>query len=129
MGALFLFQTPRGRAQLRDGRERFNLLPKGGRRGRYFYAVGFANGRTKIGIAQRPRSRICAHWIASECSITWAHVFALCTDPRIEHIERLACSLAAQRSPRVRRTETFIGLSRDDALSCVREAIATFAGA
>jgi hypothetical protein len=118
-----MLQPARGRALTLDGRERFNLFPME-RSVSTLYAIGFADGRTKIGKAQFPRKRMRQHWIASEGQIVWAHLFrsfpneALCC-----RVERAACGLAAEVSQRIRRTETFIGLSRDDALRCVRDAI------
>ncbi len=106
----------------RDGRERFNLLPRVG--GHFLYAVGFSNGRTKIGKTTNPRKRVRCHWMASEGLVTWAHIFCAYADERLcLSIERDACRRAAEVSHRIRMTESFTGLSRDEALRCVRAAI------
>lgn len=125
--AVLAMPARRGRKQERDGRERFNLLPSGKRgEGRYLYALGLVDGRTKIGIAYRPRARVVAHWVATRGGVTWVHVFGRFDSRAVEKIERAACSLAGQRSIRIGRTETFLELERDEALRSVREAVSAF---
>jgi len=114
-----------GRRMERDGRERFGLYPRGAGYGRLLYALGLSNGRTKIGVCMSPRSRFVTHWVASEGAVTWSHLFAQRFQGKdILFVERDACARAAIVGNRVRRTETFTDLSRDDALRCVRAAIA-----
>lgn len=108
----------------RDGRSRFWLFPNRGA-GRYLYAIGFADGRTKIGIAWRPRERMFCHWISSDGAITWAHLFAPIRDGQlVEQVERAALREAAAVGRRIRRTEVFRDLPRDAAIAAVRRAIA-----
>jgi len=101
-----------------DGRERFRLYPSLGFR---LYAMGFKDGRTKIGISSRPRKRFLAHWRASNGAIAWTHLFG--PHDSTERIESLACELAAKIGERIRRTEEFRGLDREQTIQCVRAAI------
>lgn len=112
----------------RDGRERFWLFdywtdkPAGYLSGdKYLYAFGHQDGRVKIGVAVSPRARMCHHWANTGNAITWAHLFGRHKNP--EQIERRACKLANEVGVRIRRTEWFTNLSRDQALRCVRQAI------
>jgi len=115
-----------GRRMERDGREWFWLYPKTSVGGYSIYALGFRNGRTKIGTCFSPRTRFVAHWVNSEGAVTWSHLFGerFFDRPTVLRIERAAINRASLIGSRIRRTETFNELSRDDAIRCVRAAIA-----
>lgn len=112
-----------GRPFKADGRERFGLYPQRGA-GRFIYALGFADGRTKIGTAHNPRLRLVQHWVKSNGAVSWSHVFG-CIGGRIQShsTEKSALRKAASISRRIGSTECFVGLPRDAALRCVRDAI------
>lgn len=113
-----------------DGRERMSLYPRGRgyvstlKRTRFIYALGLSNGRTKIGVCGGPRSRFMQHWYANDGNVTWTHLFAPIEYADADRIERRALILAAEVSQRIRRTETFWNLDREQAIRCVRSAIA-----
>jgi hypothetical protein len=52
---------------LMDGRQAARLFPRYSTDGTsWLYAVGFADGKTKIGMTRMPCRRIVQHWIASD---------------------------------------------------------------
>lgn len=123
--AFTIQRAPRGRPYLVDGRQAFRLFPGNTDRGtRFLYALGYADGRTKIGIAINPRKRIFAHWRASNRGIEWAHVFSPVGRYEAEKVEGLALAFAASESARIRATEEFTGLPKVRAIACVRAALA-----
>lgn len=120
----------RRRVAIPDGRVRFRMFPRSRGRGaheQWLYAMGCTDGTTKIGVSSNPAARILSHWVNSAGGITWVHVFR-----KLRHaypVERRACVIAAGLGERIRRTERFRNLSRDDALASVRQAIAEHAKA
>lgn len=127
--AIVMLPARRGRED--EGAFRLRLFPRGRNGYRWLYAVGFRDGRAKLGATRRPRERLLQHWAASDGQVAWVHLFGcfpLTKHPRANDasaiIEAKALRLAALVSTRVRRTETFRGLSRDDAIRCMRMAIA-----
>jgi hypothetical protein len=96
------------------------MLPTGFLAGRYWlYAIGRANGLTKIGITFRPRTRIADHG-----DVEWVHLFSSFSDRRSAlHAERMSVQAAAAVARRIGRSETFEGLPRDVVISIVRTAI------
>lgn len=127
MGTLVMLPA-RGRALTMDGRQVFRLYPRGygrsGRDGFWLYAVGLANGITKVGMTRAPRRRMVQHWASAEGAISWTHLFRSFDGHRKAGVvERAAVALLAEVGKRIRLTETFRGLSRDDAVRCVRQAI------
>ena len=118
-----------GRQLTQDGRQVLRIYPLGyGPRsasGHWMYAVGFHDGRIKLGLSCKPRSRLIQHWIASEGAVAWTHLFRRFSNRgRAGAVERAALTLAAAASVRIRLTETFRGLTRAEAMRCVRQAIA-----
>ena len=123
--SLHAMPVRRGPKIARDGRERLLMFPNKHLGGSRFYALGYADGRSKIGICASPRDRLLQHWVASNGAVTWVHLFAGVVESRLaKSIEREACARAALLGARVRRTETFAGLTRDQVLQCVRAALA-----
>lgn len=113
-----------GRRPKTDGRERYRLFPQHPPRGRAaLYAVGYADGRTKIGMTGSPRQRAMKHFVVARGAVTWVHLFAFVPERRCGMIERAAHRYAEQLSERDGGFEIFRGLSREDALACVRRAI------
>lgn len=100
----------------------FTFYPKYGD-GTWLYALGYKDGRTKIGISNRPRSRLTQHWVACDGSIDWVHLFAPLPRSQCEWAERDALRRASEVGSRIRRTEVFRNLSREATLRCVREAV------
>jgi hypothetical protein len=89
----------------------------------WLYAIGYADGMVKIGKTKAPLARVGGHVREGEGSVTWTHLFASCRDDREAcRIERLACSMAAEIGQRVRMTERFRGVTKAQAISCVRAA-------
>jgi hypothetical protein len=128
MAAVVIQMAPlrRGRKNKRDGREVFWLYPRTHADGRaWLYAVGFASGRTKIGIARNPRARITQHWVSADGAVAWTHLFCSVEAMHVRKVERVALDLAGAHATRIGDTETFTGLSRAAALQCVREAMAS----
>ncbi len=116
-----------GRRLVRDGREVFDMYPSWGEPcTAWLYAIGFADGRAKIGITGGPRRRMRQHWVSSGQTITWTHLFQAFPEKQSRTIERIAVRMAAGLSQRIRETEIFIGLSKADALRSVRYAIAEY---
>ena len=112
----------KGRPPVADGRRVFDLFPRGARPwGTWLYAVALPDGRTKLGIASRPRSRIQMYWRAHE-GVHWAHLFPRTDKESAIRIERRALEMAASCSERIGRTEYFRNLPKSSALACVRAA-------
>ncbi len=128
MGAVIPLRRGRGRKPTQDGRQCFLLLPMHaaapGRRLGFLYAVGYLDGRVKIGRSANPRRRVFSHWTTAEGRIAWAHVFAPIDHHLLAGAEYSALCEAAKVGNRIGNTEMFTGLTRADALACVREAIA-----
>lgn len=119
----------RGRQLTQDGRQVLRLYPTGNsnsaQQGHWLYAIGFRDGRTKLGMTGAPRKRMVQHWVASEGEIEWVHLFGRSHySRRAAAIERRAVKLASETAARIRLTETFRSLAKADAIRCVRQAIA-----
>lgn len=92
----------------------------------WLYAVGFKDGRVKVGITLRPRNRMRQHWNQVDGQIAWMHLFGHISDERrpggnaVEQAALRNCSAIAER---IGRSECFRGLSKADTLRCCRAAI------
>lgn len=104
--------------QIVDYPECIWMLPNDGPR---LYALGLPGGVVKLGVAGQPQARI-KKLLRETRACEWVHVSAAFGGRRFD-TERRALHLAASRSNRLGRTERFIGLSREQALACIREAI------
>jgi hypothetical protein len=128
MGAVLMLPAGRGRRPYDDSRRVFDLFPvgRGKSDGAWLYAIGFTDGRVKLGIATRPRSRMHSYWGAVGGAIAWAHLAGRA--PRIRRnghcpAEMLALQMASACSVRLGRSEYFRELSKADAIRCLRDGI------
>ncbi len=87
----------------------------------HLYAVGFANGTTKIGVSYKVRERVSQLCTLTKSDVLWAHAFAPRTRRAAMAVERKALAAAAAISEHV-QGEWFRGLDRSAALECVRAA-------
>lgn len=105
-----------------DGRERFALLPNGHRTHCFWlYVLGLSRGRVKFGITAYPMARFASHWRAFDGRIAWAHVSRR-FQTRIDALraERAVLAAADQIGQREAETEIFAGISKAQAMQCVR---------
>lgn len=109
---------------------RFAMFPNYRAGGRWLYAVGFDNGTVKFGIARNPRNRMQTYLRTSTSAIGWLHVFGRAPndvdrDRGYRHpAESLAIKNACAIGERIGRSEYVRGLSKEQALQCMRLAIA-----
>lgn len=90
---------------------------------RWLYAVGFKGGFAKIGLSGNPRNRLKHHYSASNGDVEWMHLFSALPRVKAHDAERRACRMAAAVSSRQSQSEWFKGLTREQAIACVRSAI------
>lgn len=128
MSAILMFRPSQVRA-VKAGRLGLHLFPDYKKHGLWLYAVGFSDGRVKVGIASNPRSRMLQYWNHVGGAIDWAHLFEQIKRPSGHRMtanvtERLAVTKCAAAGERIGNSEYFRNLSKADALRCCREAIA-----
>lgn len=104
-------------------RRGFFMFPRGKSGGKWMYALGFADGRTKIGVTQRPFERMSDYWRQSGGAVVWAHVFKQVSEAPWYVPERRAIALISQQCTRHGRSEYFTGISRDDVIRLCRLAL------
>jgi len=103
-----------------------------GKRCRWLYAVGFDDGRVKFGISSNPRDRIRGYWSAVGGAISWVHVFGPApvvagirqSSHRKHPAEVMAVRNASQYGQQVGHSEYVLGVTRAQAVDCMRRAIA-----
>ncbi len=88
----------------------------------FLYAMGFADGTTKIGYTQRPFTRFGLHYDRAKGEVAWVHLFG----PQPNRgaalsVERDALNRARAIGTVTQGREWFHGLTKADALRCVRE--------
>jgi hypothetical protein len=126
MSAVLLQMVPRkpGRRQINDARNFLRLLPRDAAHGVGLYAVGFVDGRIKLGRSKTPRQRVLAYWHQTAGGVAWAHYFGCAS---VDwggkcRAEVEACGLAAVIGKRIDRSEYFTGLTKAQAISIGRKA-------
>lgn len=95
------------------------MLPNDGPR---LYALGLPGGVVKLGVAGQPQARI-KKLLRETRACEWVHVSGPFQGRQFD-TEKRALHLAAGRSRRIGHSERFVGLSRAQAVACMREAIA-----
>jgi hypothetical protein len=101
-------------------------LPWTGRRSsrRWLYALGIDDGRIKIGITHSPRDRMHVHGRAMGQSLLWFHIGPSAIDGvESRAAEYRALQAAGLVGERIGNTEMFRGLTREQALECLRYAV------
>jgi hypothetical protein len=100
-----------------------HLLPAGGVDHGFVYLLGLVDGRIKIGRTSRPRYRLQTHRNAFGDQFAWFHLFP--GERRYFGVlaERDAIQALSAVSQRIGKTEIFSGLTRDAAMSIVRQCI------
>lgn len=122
--------TRRGRQPTPDGRQALWMLPRHSGDGMlHLYACGLKDGKTKIGITNRPRYRLSQHWTSTRGAVAWVHLFSRHRAAIARAVEKAALAEAARIGQRVFASEVFHNLPREDCISCVRSAIAATAKA
>lgn len=88
------------------------------------YLIGLRGGIVKVGQSYHVRARIRKHAADAGDAFLWSHVFAGYGSKSGRTIERLAIEALQKVGKRLGRTEKFSGLSREQAIACVRTCIA-----
>lgn len=106
----------------------FMMFPGYKHGGRWLYAVGFADGRVKYGIARNPRERIRSYWNVVGGALSWVHVFGRAPGRDVNTGKKHPAELIAIRNSesigsRIGRSEYVSGLTKHQALECMRAAI------
>jgi hypothetical protein len=103
-----------------DGRHCLKLFPAGCGNRLWLYAIGYENGTVKLGMTSAPRSRLLLQWKWA----AWAHLAGtLHFNSLCRSAERYALDEAKKHGTSIGRTERFEGLSKADAIACLRAGI------
>ena len=106
-----------------------SIFPDGyDRSGRtWMYAVGFTDGRIKIGVSMHPRSRLMQYWAQAFGGVEWCHLFGAVSRRKKTcqaDAEKIVIRKLKLIGERIAYSEYFHGVSKADVIRCCREAIA-----
>lgn len=95
-----------------------------GEASKHLYAVGYVDGLVKIGITEGPRERLCVH--ERKGGMEWVHLGPGMRRSKSRGIEAIALRAADAAGERIALTESFRGISKTQAIACMRHAHAVY---